>query len=580
MTSDTVIDRLFRQTEIRPQKEAYCEKQGGVWVATTWSDYVAHVRQAGKALLALRLDKGSTIGILGFNRPEWVIADLGCMAIGGAPAGIYTTCSAPEVQYIVDHAGSRVVVVENSAQWEKIRAERERLPQLEYVVCMRGVAPIDDPMVLTWEEFMAKGDEIDDQRFDQARASLEPDQLATLIYTSGTTGPPKGVMLSHRNLAWTAQMMLDVIKGTEADVNLSYLPLSHIAEQIVTIHGPVTSGATVYFAESIDKVADNLREVRPSIIFGVPRIWEKFHAGINAKLQQASGIKALLVRWARGVATRVNELRSRGEAPSGLLALQYRLATKLVFAKLKVALGLDRGRVLISGAAPISKEVLDFFASLDLLIQEIYGQSEGTGPTSFNLPDKFKFGSIGLPFPGVEVKIADDDEILAKGNNVFLGYFKDQAATTQTLVDGWLHTGDLGAYGPDGFLTITGRKKDILITSGGENVAPKNIEAALKNHELISEAVVIGDRRKYLTALITLDLEASRLHETEAIRAEVQRTVDQVNTTLAHAKTVKKFAILKREFTIEDGELTPTLKVKRHVVNKNFNQEIEAMYRE
>jgi long-chain acyl-CoA synthetase len=462
-------------------------------------------------------------------------------------------------------------------QWKKIAAQRANLPLLRHVITMKGCGPIDDPLVLSWEAFCAKGDGVGDEAIDERVEAIQDDDLATLIYTSGTTGPPKGVMLSHRNLAWTAQTMIDHGGARAGDSGLSYLPLSHIAEQMTTILLPATAGATVYFAESIDKVPDNLKEVQPTVVFGVPRIWEKFHAGVAAKLGQATGVKKQLVTWVRDVCKRVTDLRNRGREPNGLLAVQYQLADKLLLSKLKPALGLGRARMCVSGAAPINKDVIEFFASLDIVIYEVYGQSEDTGPTSINMPGATRFGSVGPALPGVEVKIAPDGEILVKGPNVFLGYFKEPEATKETLVDGWLHSGDLGEIDPDGFLSITGRKKEIIITAGGKNISPKNIEAAIKESPLVSEVVVIGDRRKFLSALVTLDDAAAKAFGGD-VHAEIQKHLDGVNEKLARVEQVKKFTILPRQLGIDTGELTPTLKVKRKVVNKNFAREIEAMY--
>jgi long-chain acyl-CoA synthetase len=590
VTADTIPARLFQQAKRLSSRPAYHVHTGGAWRATSWEKYAEEVKQAGKALIALGFEAGQSVSILGFNRPDWVIFDVACMAVGGAPAGIYTTCSPEEVRYIVDHCEAPIVLVENQEQWEKIQAERANMPKLRHVVMMRGAPDVSDPIVLSWEAFLAKGDAVADADFFGRMDALEPNQLATLIYTSGTTGPPKGVMLSHANLTWTASAQQDLVHVDESDCVLSYLPLSHIAEQMFTIHGAITNGCGVYYAESIEKVPDNLKEVQPTIFFGVPRIWEKFHAGISGKLQQATGVKKALVDWATGVGTRVNERRSKGGEPTGALALQYKLADKLIFSKLKPAIGLGRARYCVSGAAPIAREVLEFFASLDIVVLEVYGQSEDNGPTSFNLPNRFKFGTVGPAIPGVEVKIADDGEILVRGPNVFMGYYKDEAATKETLVDGWLHSGDLGAFDDAGFLSITGRKKDIIITAGGKNIAPKNIEHALKNHPLINEAVVIGDRRKFLSALVTLDPEAvepwakehgadpNNLHQDPKLLAEIQKCVDEVNSHLARVEQLKKFTVLERNLTIEDGELTPTLKVKRNAVAESFKDRIEQMY--
>jgi long-chain acyl-CoA synthetase len=398
------------------------------------------------------------------------------------------------------------------------------------------------------------------------------------------------VMLSHDNLAFTARLLIDVDGRSDGgtDVSLSYLPLSHIAEQMATVHMPVTAGNTVYFAESLDKLADNLRDARPTVFFGVPRIWEKFHAGLAAKLGEVTGTRRRLVDWARKVCTEVNAYRDRGAAIPKLLALQYALANRLVIGKLKAALGFDRARALISGAAPIAPDVLAFFASIDLPIREIYGQSEDSGPTSYNLPGRTRIGSVGPPLPGLEVKIAEDGEILIRGPNVFMGYYKEPQATAETVKDGWLCSGDLGTLDKDGFLTITGRKKEIIITAGGKNIAPKNIEAALKETPLISEAIVIGDRKKFLSALVTIDdaiahklapdLAGDQLAAAPAVRAAIQKQVDQVNETLARVEQIKKFTVLPRVFSIAAGELTPTMKLKRKVISQRYETEIDAMY--
>jgi len=598
MAADTIVHRFLKQAEIRPDAPAYHVKKGSSWKASTWKTYTTEVRTAARALMTLGIGteseegKASCACILGFNRPEWCIFDVAAMAAGGVPAGIYTTCSPPEVAYIVSHTEAKVVLVENHEQWKKIEQERDEgnLPDLEKVVLMKGNDPVDDDMVLTWDAFNALADETSDEDLDARIDGLKLDQLATLIYTSGTTGPPKGVMLSHENLAWTAECAIDMVEAGPNDVAVSYLPLSHIAEQMFTIHVPATGGMQVYFAESIPKVADNLKEVQPTVLFAVPRIWEKFYAGVTEKLGQATGLKAKLVEWARETGAEVNALKNRGQEPAGFLAIKYGFFSKRVYGKLKEALGLSRARVCVSGAAPISAEIIQFFSGLDVMIREVYGQSEDTGPTSFNLPGKTKIGSVGPPIPGAEVKIAEDDEILIKGKNVFLGYYKNPEATAETLVDGWLHSGDLGKIDADGFLHITGRKKDLIITAGGKNIAPKNIESALKDLNIIGEAVVIGDRRKYLTALISLDpekakefakehgLDDDQLAESPQLIGHIQEHVDKVNKNLARVEQIKKFKVLDKPFSIEGGELTPTLKVKRKVVNENYADEIETLY--
>jgi long-chain acyl-CoA synthetase len=585
---ETISHRLLQQAASNPSKIAYQAKADGRWQPTTWKTFVDQVRTAARALIALGFPAGGKIAILGFNRPEWVILDHAAMMAGGAAAGIYTTCSPDEVQYIIHHSEAHAVIVEDAGQLAKVAARRDKLPLLRWVVMMRGAEAVGDN-VLSWDDFCRRAEGTPDSALDARLAAVEMADLATLIYTSGTTGPPKGVMLSHANLAWTSQLLIDSGGGkVDGDASLSYLPLSHIAEQMGTIHMPVTAGSTVWFAESIEKLADNLKECRPTVFFGVPRVWEKFHSVLSARLSEVTGGKRRMLDWARRVCTEVNAHVDSGDPIPKLLQIQYRLANRLVISKLKVALGLDRARVLSSGAAPIAPDVLAFFASIDLPIREIYGQSEDCGPTSYNMPGKTRIGSVGPPLPGLEVKIADDGEILVRGPNVFMGYFKEPQATAETIKDGWLCSGDLGTLDKDGFLTITGRKKEIIITAGGKNIAPKNIEAALKETPLISEAIVIGDRKKFLSALITIDeaaaqklapdVAADKLADAPAIRAAIQKQVDQVNETLARVEQIKKFTVLPRAFTIAAGELTPTMKLKRKVISQRYESEINAMY--
>jgi long-chain acyl-CoA synthetase len=588
--ADTIPARLFAQAETRPGSPAYYEKVEGEYRSTSWSEYAAQVRRVGKALLAMGLRPGGVTTILGFNRPEWVIFDLATMAVGGAPAGIYATSSPEEVEYVCSHGAAPVILVENKVQLDKVLAVRHKLPDLKWIVTMRSAPKVEDAQVLSWEEFLAMGVGAADVEFDARVAALEPNGLATLIYTSGTTGPPKGVMLSHSNLTWTADKAHGVIPLFASDTSVSYLPLSHIAEQMFSVHIPITNGYPVYYAESIDALLDNLKEVRPTIFFGVPRVWEKFHAGIVLELGHATGARARLAAWAQKVGREAVGFTNRGKTPP--LGLRAKLALAgVVHAKVTKAIGLARVRAAVSGAAPISAELLEFFAGFNLSILEVYGQSEGSGPTTFNRPGNTKFGSVGLPYPGTEVKLGTDGEVMVRGGNVFAGYYRNPEATAETIDDGWLLSGDLGSFDSDGFLFITGRKKDIIITAGGKNIAPKEIEAGLKDDPLVSEAVLIGDRRKYLTALVTLDPEATAafadhhkltglLHESPEIRRQIQSTVDGVNKRVGQVAQVKKFAILPRELSIEAGELTGTLKVKRNRVTEHFAAEIESLYAE
>jgi long-chain acyl-CoA synthetase len=591
---ETIPARLKKKAAELGDRPALYSKVNGEWRPTSWKQYHERVVAAAKSLIAMGFEPGDTTSILGFNTEDWVVFDLATMLAGGACAGIYTTCSPKEVQYIVDHSEAKVVLVENKHQWDKIDEERANLPKVEKVVVMSRGEKIDDEMVLSWDDFIAVGKDVPDEKVEERLNSLKADEVATFIYTSGTTGPPKAVMLSHENLAWTASCAANDLAGiTIEDTSLSYLPLSHIAEQMFSIHAPITAGSSVYFAESIEKLPDNLKEVAPTILFGVPRIWEKFHAKVSAGLAGATGFKKTMADWAIGVGREVSKVKMSGGTPGGLLGIKYAIANTLVFSKAKPKMGLQNARVCVTGAAPISAEILEFFSGLDLVIQEVYGQSEDCGPTSFNMANRARFGTVGPKIPGTEVKIAEDGEILVKGPHVFMGYYKNPEATAETLIDGWLHTGDLGEFDSDGFLKITGRKKEIIITAGGKNIAPKNIEAAIKDIDIVSQAVVIGDRRKFLSALITLAVEedatqafaekhgvtVDQLHDHEATRTYIQQKIDDsVNPQFARVEHIRKFSILPRDFTIDANELTPTLKIKRKYVNENWDDTIEAMY--
>ena len=596
MPRDTIVDRFFGNADRMPSQAALFHKEHGHWHPISWKEYADDVRRFGCALIANGVPHGAAVTILANNRPEWLVADVGAMAVGCVPAGVYQSCTVEQVAYIVGHAEAAVCVVEDRVQWEKVLAKLDELPLLRKVVLLDEGEHVAHPKAVSWEAFLGEGAGFEDDhavRMDAIRDA----ELATLIYTSGTTGPPKGAMLSHKNLAWTARTAIDMMtrRGetvTPDDAAISYLPLSHIAEQMFSLHLPITGGYPVWFAESIDKLKENLPEARPTIFLAVPRVWEKFSAALNQKLAQATGFKAKLVAFARATALQVGELRKRGEEPTGLLALRYAVADKLVLSKIKAAIGLDRARMLVTGAAPISRDVLEFFLSLDLLIHEVYGQSEGSGPTTFNMPGEIRFGTVGQALPGVDLVIAPDGEILVHGDNVFMGYFKSPEATEEALSDGWLHSGDVGELTDTGHLRITDRKKDLIITAGGKNVAPQNIEARLKDIDMVSQAVVIGDKRPYLVALLTLDPDAAALFAqanglapdlaalaTHAqVRAHLEKNVERINDGLARYETVKKFEILPADFSVDGGELTPTLKVKRKVVNQKYGDAILRLY--
>jgi len=594
MARAVLVDRFLERAKRQAKVPAYYIKSGGEWVPSTWQHLGEQARSFAKGLLSLGLAEGERVAILGYNRPEWTVACIGAQMAGGVSAGIYTTCSPEEVAHVISHSESPIVVVENIERLEKqILPKLDELDKLKHIIVMEAKPGFHHEKVQFFDDILAQGRNYDEQILQARIAAIREDQIATLIYTSGTTGPAKAVMLSHKNVDWTAQTAVRLLNVGEDDTFISYLPLAHIAEQMFSVYAPIASGMTLYFASSMESVPEHLKEVQPTLFFGVPRVYEKFFDKVNEKLSKVSGPKAWLFSWATSVARKVWEKKHASVTVPAYLGAQYALARKLVFKKLKPQLGFSKARVCVTGAAPISADILSFFLGLDIPIYEVYGQSEDCGPTSFNFPGSAKIGSAGRPFPGVQVRIADDGEIMVKGPNVFLGYFKDDAATKECFTDGWLHSGDIGTLDKAGFLDITERKKDLLITAGGKNIAPQNLEQMLKQIPLIAQAVVIGDRRKYLSALLTPNTEGisnyavkmgianvgmDELIKGERIRRAIDAEIEKINHKLAPVEQIKKFKLLPKDFTIESGELTPTMKIKRKVVNSLYADEINSLY--
>ncbi len=590
----TMVHEVLGETAKRyGDRPALRVKRDGAWRTTTWSAYLRDARRVGRALVGLGVPPGKGISIIGYNSPEWLISDVGAIFAGAVPAGIYTTNTPEQVRYITHHCEAKVAFADTAQQVEKFVAEQERMPHLEVVVQMLG-RPEESKRgrlrVLGWNELLELGDETPERELDARIAAQKPDDVCTLIYTSGTTGEPKAVMISHTNLVWTAQAVIKALRFGPDEVSISYLPLSHIAEQLLTIHGPMAMGSVLYFAESLEKLGESLQEVRPTIFLGVPRVWEKIQAKMVAAGASSPPLRKKIAAWARNVGLAAGYAEQRGEARP----LFHPIAKKVVFDKVRERLGLDRARICVTSAAPISKDTLEFFLSLGIPILEVYGMSECTGPATYSPPDNYRTAKCGIVVPGAELKIAEDGEVCIRGPHVFKGYLKDPEATKNALDDdGWLHSGDIGTIDKDGFLQITDRKKDLLITAGGENVAPQLLEGQLKAIPVVGQAVVVGDRKKYLAALVTLDPERLQV-ETEAcgspaktvaeaakcdaFRKHLQRQIDQVNEKLARVQTIKRFVVVPTEFSIDGGELTPTMKVKRKAVNEKYRLEIESMY--
>jgi len=567
---------------------AYFVRGETAWLPTSWTAFEQQVRRAARGLLALGVMPGDKISILAYNRPEWVIMDLAAMMVGAIPAGIYFTAAPAEVAFIVKDSCSVVLAVENAAQYAKIAAKQNELGSLRRVVIMEGQAP--DPWVIEWRAFSELGGAALDAEIEKRLAAIAPRQAGTLIYTSGTTGTPKAVELSHAALSRCVQVLQQTTPRGPADRVISYLPLAHIAEQMLSIHSFVDSGAKLYFAKSVQDLAAHLPEVRPTLMFGVPRVWEKLVSALREKLGAATGPKAKIAEWAQATGREWHRLEREGKRPPAVLDIQKRIAEKLVYSKVKAAIGLDAARLLFSGAAPIAPEVLEFLAGLDVVVYELYGQSETCGPTTSNVPGANRIGSVGRAVPGTQLRIAEDGEVLVFDNKLFTGYAGRPDATAEALVDGWLYSGDVGRLDEDGYLYITGRKKDLIITAGGKNISPAPIEAALEAVPMIEHAVIVGDRRPFCTALITLNPdhlagfakthgishENARHHA--AVHGEVQRGVDEVNAEQSRVAAVRKFLILPGRFGVDTGELTPTLKIKRAVILEKYKTEIEALY--
>ena len=595
-TPRTMVHALQDQATRRQHRPALWTRRGRTYVPTSWHDYALRVKRCALGLHGLGFRSGKTLPILSFNREEWLVTALAAMALGGVPVGVYTTSSPEQVRYIVDHCEAELLVVENEKHLATALAARAQVPRLRHILVMEASSHPLPEGVLRYEDVLRRGTRVDEGPYWDGVNALKPEGLATLIYTSGTTGDPKGVMLSHRNLVWTADHLMRATgMGDEGEVLLSYLPLAHIAEQLLTLHGPLLVGAEVYFAQSLEKLPEDLREARPTLFFGVPRVWEKFKGRVEQSLRELPPARQRVVDWARTVATERHALSLRHQRVPLHLEGQYQLARRTVFQVLQAKLGLERARFLSTGAAPIGRDVLDFFASLDVVLREVYGQSETCGPTSLNTHGATCLGSLGRPLLGVEVQIAEDGEILVRGGGVCLGYYKDPAATAELLQDGWLHSGDVGHLDSEGYLHITGRKKELLVTSGGKKTAPAPIELLLKAVPPVGNALVIGERRKFLVALLTLDPERARalarqhgwpedphaLAADPRLRQHLHEAIErEVNPRLARFETIKRFAVLAEDFTIAGGELTPSMKVRRQVVEARHKDLIESLYAE
>ncbi|HLU83569.1 MAG TPA: long-chain fatty acid--CoA ligase [Trueperaceae bacterium] len=570
-------------------------KRLGLWQPITWAQYAADVNAVAAWLIDMGLEPGQRVAVLSENRPEWAVADLAVQTAGGVTVGVYTTSSPEQLHYYLHHSDAVGLILEDAEQLEKWLAIRKNCPAVSWVLLIEpeevdGIERFDDAIAVGREQYLR-----DPKAVEARLESIDLDDTAIFIYTSGTTGEPKGAMLSHRNILWAIDALHDVIEHSTSDELLSFLPMSHIVERLLSVMGPLKAGYTVSFTENLDTVLANLQEIRPTIFFAVPRIWEKMFSLVELHMKDAQFIKRAAYQWAMtGSRLRVRSRLTRQAEASATAAasgLADGVANLLVHLPLKRRLGLDRVRIAISGAAPIAPEILAYFRALGIDIREGYGLTESCGLIAIHKRD-VRLGTVGTEFKGVEMRIADDGEIMSRSPGNFTGYHKDAAATAAALEDGWLRTGDIGVI-DDGHLRITDRKKDILITAGGKNIAPQKIENQLKSSIYINDAVVLGDRRKYLIALLVLDEDnvghwaAERqlayttytdLTKNQDVLALIGAEVETVNASLARVETVKRFAILPRRLHQEDGEVTATLKVKRSSIAELYQDLIEELY--
>jgi long-chain acyl-CoA synthetase len=568
------IGRLWRDAIAagHPEPAYLAESQNG-WTPVTWAQAAEHVDELANGLLALGIEKGDAFGMLCSTRLEWALFDFALARIGAITAPSYTSSSPRDCAYVLGHSESVGVLVEDDEQAAKIERVRGELPAVRHVL---AVAELD--------ELRARGRDFARHRPDalaEAEAAVGDDDLYTYIYTSGTTGPPKACMIRHRNY-YAMASVIDRLENfiVSGDRLLLYLPLAHNFGRLMHLVGPY-AGFTVAFCADPYRVAEALPEVKPTVFPSVPRLFEKTHTAVTSALQEAHGVKRWLGRWALRTGHGASELLEAGERLPATLAFQRRLADRLVYSKVKARLG-GRLRAGISGGAPLAKEIAEFFHAIDILILEGYGLTECTSAATVNRMDRYRFGSVGLALPGTELRLADDGEILIRTDTLFAGYLKDEQATRETVTDDrWLKTGDLGQIDAAGFLRVTDRKKDILVTAGGKKIAPQNLENELKGSRFVSQALVVGDRRPYVAALITLDEQQVakwRAGGGKDVQALIQGVVDDVNDDYSRFEQIKRFAILPRDFSAEEGEVTPTLKLKRRVCEEHFAAEIDALY--
>jgi long-chain acyl-CoA synthetase len=595
---ETIVESFCRNRHRIAARPALRRRAETGWETVSWGDYGRAVAEVTAGLAEMGVEPGDRVAILSGNRVEWHFADFGTLCNGSVTVPLYQTSSADQVAYILDHAKAVLCFVENHELLAKVLEVRDRLSALRHVVVFENDERIDDPSLIGLEQLRAIGAARltrEPGLFDDRAAAVVPEQLATLVYTSGTTGPPKGAMVSHANIIWTIRSAAALFDIRPHERLLSFLPLSHIAERMMSDFAPVAVGGETWFARSLATASEDLRDCRPTVFFAVPRVWEKAQEAILEKFGDEHGLRRLVIDRYVDLGEHVISHHTKVQGAPLWERLPYTALDAAIGARIRHEMGLDQAHILITAAAPTHPDLIRWYHSIGIPIVELYGQTESCGPTTCNPPNDNRVGTVGQPIPGVRVQVAGDGEILVKGGNVCMGYFENRAGTAELFDDdGWMHSGDTGSLDDDGYLTITGRKKDLIITAAGQNIAPQEIELDLRFDELVSEAIVIGEGRRYLTALLTLDPDAlKRWADTRGkvgsyetlvadpdLRDEVDRIVAEVNGKRSRVENVRKYRLLPHELTVAASEMTPTLKVKRDVVADHYRGLIDDMYAE
>jgi len=598
LSGKTLGQFFLEQVAKRGDQVALREKDFGIWQEVTWSGYLDHVKHFALGLTALGFGRGDNLAIISENCREWLYADLAAICLGGVSVGVYPTSPYPEVHYVVKHSDSKFVVAEDQEQTDKIMEVWDDLPLVKKIIVkdMKGLRHYPQDIIMSFEAVEELGREMERERpgwFEEQVALGRSDEVCIMVYTSGTTGKPKGAMINHVNIESMTLGTIEAIKAKAGDGVVSYLPLCHVAEKIFSLFLPMYVGYPVNFAESIATIQSDLREIAPSVFLGVPRIWEKLQSAIYINIKDSSRLKQWLFKRCYAVGRRMAGERLEGRQPGLGLKLSFWLAYWLMLRALQNFVGLRKVRFCFSAAAKVSPEVLRFFHDLGIRVKEGYGMTETTGLSFIHMDDDIRMGTVGKPIAGIEFAIAEDGELLKRGAPVFVGYYKNEEATRQTIIDGWLHTGDIAEIDEHGHVSIVDRKKDIIITSGGKNIAPSEIENALKVSPYIKEAIVIGEGRNFIAALIQIDFDNvgkwatdnhiaytnfKNLAQNPEVTRLIQAEVDRVNEQFARVENVRKFLLLTKELDHDDDELTATMKVRRANIYQKFATEIEQVY--